>query len=632
MTESDDRYRLFFEASTDAMLTLEAGRFVDCNSAAMKMFGYDNKEEFLQIQPAEVSPLHQPDGRNSFEKAEEMISSTFEKGTNRFDWIHTSKSGSDFPVEVLLISDKSSSNPSIQAVLRDISDRYALEEALLETKLLGEAVNQSGASMLITDTNGRIEYVNPAFCQTNGYSLDEVVGKTPGVLNSGMQDRDFYMDMWKTIKDGDIWNGTIKNQRSNGEQYWARLKISPVKNEKGEIIKFVGIETEISDFIEAKDRAEKANQAKSEFLSSMSHELRTPLNSILGFSQLIELNKKSPLDAQQRVQINHIQKAGNHLLGLIDEILDLAKVEAGKMTYNIQEVNLRDMLNDCLNYIGPSHNQLNVHIEDLTPKRMPKIKADATRIRQVLLNLLSNAKKYNRRNGKVSVEVDIVEEKYLRLIVRDTGYGIPDAMQGRIFEPFNRLGAEKSDIEGSGIGLVLTKKIIEEMDGRLGFESVEAEGSTFWVDMRLSEGLMIRPMPVILEKDDMNLQCCSENHMLLYIEDNAMNREVVASFVEEIPNLDVICAENATRGIELAKTVKPHLVLMDIDLPDMDGFQAFEKLRELDETAYIPVVALSANAMPEAIEKANNLGFKGYLTKPFLLQDMMDILNENIEN
>ncbi|GGF60018.1 hypothetical protein GCM10011332_12130 [Terasakiella brassicae] len=627
-----DRYKLFFEASTDAMLTIQDDCFVDCNKAALKMLGLSDKQALKNLHPGDISPQRQPDGRLSFEKAGEMINKAFDNGTHRFEWVHCRENGDEFAVEVVLISEKSSQGNFIHVVWHDLSARHALEAALWEAKLLGEAVNQSGASTLITDVEGRIEYANAAFCQINGYELDEVIGQTPGLLNSGQQDSEFYENMWQMIKAGETWSGTLRNVRKNGEPYWARLKISPVKDETGKVIKFVGIETDISDFIEAKEKAEQASRAKSDFLSSVSHELRTPLNSILGFCQLIALNKTHPVSERQRTQLDHIHNAGTHLLHLIDEVLDLAKIEAGKMSYRIEEIAIEDILHDCLTYIETAHKQMNVTLKDETVKPLPRILADDMRVRQVLLNLLSNAKKYNRKGGMIRVRSEQPDSGYLRIVVDDTGYGIPYELQDQVFHPFNRLGAERLDVEGAGIGLVLTKKMVEEMSGNIGFSSIEGEGSSFWVDFVIAEEVKPIPDPIHIEHADYALSCCTGKHTILYIEDNSLNRELMDGFVSEIPNLDMVTAKTAEQGIEIAKTRKPHLILMDINLPGMDGFQAFQKLRAMEETMKIPVVALSANAMPDAIEKAGELGFQDYITKPFLLDDVMKVLDKHIEN
>jgi len=614
------------------MLTIEGGQFVDCNTATLKILGFETKEELFKTHPGAISPETQPDGSNSYKKAEEMIAIALAEGSNRFDWIHTRKNGELFPVEVLLIPVDIEQDGFINVVWRDISQRHELEKALMGAQLLGEAVNQSGSSIIITDSKGCIEYVNPAFSEINGYSADEIKGKTPGILNSGFQDSEFYQDMWQTISMGEIWSGTVRNARKNGDLYWARLRISPVKNEQGRIHHFIGIETEITDFIEAKEKAENANKAKSDFLSSMSHELRTPLNSIIGFSQLLEMNRRQTLSEQQLLQVSHIRKAGDHLLHLIDEVLDLAKIEAGKMSYAIEDINIRSILDECLQISNTSNTKLNVSLNDETGKDLPKLKADALRTRQALLNLISNAKKYNSTDGVVTISAENSLNNMFCIKVTDTGKGIARDKQSQLFQPFNRLGVENLDIEGTGIGLVITKQIIEEMDGSIGFESREGEGSTFWIKLPLASGDIIPHENAKIDLGDFSLECCDGIHTILYIEDNEMNRNVVSNLVDEISNLEMFYAVNAQDGLVLAERLKPHLILMDINLPDMDGFMALERLRSNPETASIPVITISANAMPEMIEKAATAGFEHYITKPFMVTDMIDVLNTYIED
>jgi len=505
MSQEADRHRVFFDASADAMLIIEDGVFVDCNQSTLDMLGFDSREAFFSTHPAEISPPQQPDGRDSFEKADELIKMTLEKGNSRFTWMHLHQNGDLLPVEVSLTAVPYDGKTVLHVVWRDISDRLKLEEelrshrdqleqdvarrtaelekALMGARLLGEAVKQSAASTIITDPEGKIAYVNPAFCKINGYTPEEIFGKTPSILNSGLQSEEFYEDLWETIRSGQIWTGTLKNKRKNGELYWARLKIAPVSDDTGEIIHFVGIETDITDYIIAKERAENANRAKSAFLSSMSHELRTPLNAIMGFSQLLGMDKKSPMNDGQKSYLSNIQSASEHLLDLIDEVLDLARVEAGKLVFNITSVDVRDVLDDCLILTDASHNAMNVDVIDETPMDLPILKVDPVRLKQVIINLVSNAKKYNVEHGKVYIACEMRDDQLFRLMVRDTGLGIAEDQRDNLFKPFNRLGREESGIEGTGIGLLLTKQIVEGMDGAIGFESQEGVGTTFWIDL-----------------------------------------------------------------------------------------------------------------------------------------------------
>lgn len=652
MTQISDRHRVFFETSADAMLIIEDGVFVDCNQATLDLFGFASPEEFFATHPAEISPPQQPDGRNSFEKANEMMALAIEQGNNRFHWMHQRKNGDLFPVEILLTAVLFEGKTSLHVVLRDVSDRVALEnklrgrrdeleqevsrrteeleEALRGARLLGEAVNQSAASILITDPRGMIEYINPAFCEINGYDVTEIIGKQPSILNSGLQGREFYQDMWQTIKSGRIWSGTLKNKRKNGDLYWARLKISPVMDDQGEIVNYVGIETDITDFIEAKERAENANRAKSSFLSSMSHELRTPLNAIMGFSQLLDMGKKNPLSERQKNYVANIKSASDHLLSLIDEVLDLARVEAGKMQFNIQNVNLRDTLDECLQLAEGSYNTLDVTVVDETRSSLPSLKVDPVRLRQVILNLMSNAKKYNVEGGKVFVSGELRPGSLFRLKIRDTGDGIPEYEHHKLFKPFQRLGAEKTQVEGTGIGLLLTKQIVEGMGGEIGFESSLGVGSTFWIDLP-AYGAQEMSASGFDFSETLNMQCCDSLHTVLYVEDISINRELMKAIVDEIPNLDLISADTAAKGIELAQSEKPHLIILDINLPDMDGYEAFKLLKSHEDTKNIPVVALSADAMEQAKMKASEIGFVEYLTKPFNMADLLSVLNMTID-
>lgn len=653
MNQEIDRYRIYFEASADPMLILDDGIFVDCNQSALDMLGFDTRKELFSTRPADLSPEFQPDGRNSFEKADELIKDTLNHGSSRFDWIHIRNNNEPFPVEVLLTAITFNDTTVLHVVWRDVSERLKLKndlikhrnhlkdkvakrtqelkQALLEAQLLGEVVKQSGSSIIITNIDGNIEYVNPAFTEINGYLPEEIYGKPPSTISSELQPPEFYKKMWDTIQNGNVWTGTLRNMRKSGELYWARLKIAPVSNDDGIIHHYVGIETDISDFIESKEKAEEANRAKSDFLSSMSHELRTPLNAIIGFSQLLEVNKNNNLDENQRAHVSHIKNAGDHLLSLINEILDLAKVEAGKLSFNIKSVDMRTILDECLDFSSVTNNNLNVQVFDRTSKTLPAFKTDPLRIKQVLLNLLSNAKKYNVENGLVFVDSLVKDDGALRISVTDTGAGISTDKQSELFKPFSRLDADESNIEGTGIGLVITQKIIEAMGGSIGFESMPEQGSTFWVDFPTHTMEQNQHISKI-NPTDFSLSSYSGPRTLLYVEDNASNRELMKGLVGEISTLDLICVETAIEGIEIARTQQPNLILMDLNLPGMDGFDAFTHLSAMEETQKIPIIALSANAMPETKEKAMALGFTEYVTKPFNINDIVNLLNTFIED
>ena len=651
-TKLDDRYWSLFEHSADAMLLIDGDKFVDFNQATLAMLGYASREELFSTHPSQLSPETQPDGRPSFDKANEMIGVAIETGSNRFIWIHTRKNGEDFPVEVLLTAVPFEDRKLVHVVWRDITERVRiekenkahrdrlqelvnertaeLEKALEEATLLGEAVNQSGTSVIITDANGKIEFVNRAFSDINGYSREEALGQTPKILNSGFHDDDFFHEMWKTISSGEVWNRSIRNRRKNGETYWARSRIAPIRDKSGEISKFVGVETDISELVEQKEQAEKANLAKSEFLSSMSHELRTPLNAILGFSQLLQLGTETPLTDRQFSYVDQVIKGGQHLLSLIDEVLDLAKIESGKVSLSLEVVGLKDLLDECVNLTGTLAKSKRIKIEQPSSRELPKIWADHLRAKQTLLNLLSNAAKYNVDKGQIQIQVEVRKNNLVRISVTDTGRGIPENKQNEIFQPFNRLGAETSEIEGTGIGLVLTKKLMEEMQGSIGFSSEEGKGSTFWLDFPAAD--WANKAGASKEKQETaNLQVTEAEKLLLYVEDNPANLTLMESIVEDIPNLTLLSTHTAELGLALAEERIPDLIILDVNLPGMDGCEAARLLKSRKATKGIPVLALSADAMPRSIERGLEAGFKEYLTKPIDLPKLIAAIREALK-
>ena len=373
--------------------------------------------------------------------------------------------------------------PAVLGAFLDITGRKESEEELRKLSL---AVEKSPAVVVITDTKGSIEYVNPRFSEVTGYTLQDVIGKTPGIVSSGMTRTDTYAEMWDTLRQDEIWHGEFENRRKDGTTYWVAASIAPILDETGTTTHYVSVQEDVTELRRAKEEAEAANQAKSEFLSSMSHELRTPLNAILGFAQLLEAGRKEPLSERQTGQVQYIMKAGQHLLDLINEVLDLAKIEAGRLSLEVTEVDSRSLLDECLSLTATQADRFGVTLEDgTTGTALPAINADYTRTKQVLLNLLSNAVKYNRERGRVHI-LATPNEHHLRFRITDTGHGIPAAKQAELFRPFHRLGAESTEIEGTGVGLTITKQLVESMEGAIDFESEEGEGSAFWVDLPLA--------------------------------------------------------------------------------------------------------------------------------------------------
>jgi PAS domain S-box-containing protein len=388
-----------------------------------------------------------------------------------------------------------------------------------------------------------------------------------------------------------------------------------------------------SELESAKSAAEKANLAKSDFLSSMSHELRSPLNAILGFAQLMESASPSPTTLQSE-SIAQILQAGWHLLKLINEILDLAVIESGKVSLSPESVSLTEVMSECRAMMEPQAQQhgISMTFPQFDDARPFFVRADRTRLKQIIINLLSNAIKYNKKNGAVAVNCNVSAPGRIRISVADTGAGLSPEMLAQLFQPFNRLGQEASGVTGTGIGLVVTKRLAELMEGTLGVESTVGEGSVFWCELISAAAPQLAAHS---GEPEVSFPPASPagvpRRTLLYVEDNPANMKLVEQLIARHPSIHLLGAGNGTLGIEMARASQPDVILMDINLPGISGIEALKILREDPATAHIPVVALSANAMPRDIAMGLELGFFRYLTKPIKVKEFMETLNEALE-
>ncbi|MFZ2451393.1 MAG: PAS domain S-box protein [Methylovulum miyakonense] len=377
----------------------------------------------------------------------------------------------------------------------------------------------------------------------------------------------------------------------------------------------------------AKFVAEKANLAKSDFLSSMSHELRSPLNAILGFGQLIEAGKPPPT-ASQKASIDQILQAGWYLLELINEILDLALIESGKVSMSPEPVSLAEVLGDCQRMIEPQAQKSGVRITFPEFGQPCFVNADRTRLKQIFINLLSNAIKYNRVAGEVEVTCDVAASGRVRISFRDTGQGLPEEKLAQLFQPFNRLGQENGIEEGTGIGLVVSKRLVELMEGEIGVVSTVGVGSVFWVELNTTpEQQIIEDMVEPSAIAQSQLPDDAQAYTVLCVEDNPANLMLIATLLASRPDIRLLSARDGNRGVEIARNSQPDVILMDINLPGISGIKALEILSQDPATSHIPVIALSANAMPRDIEKGLAAGFFRYLTKPIKVNEFMNTLD-----
>jgi PAS domain S-box-containing protein len=420
--------------------------------------------------------------------------------------------------------------------------------------------------------------------------------------------------------DGTIFHALLDcgNQKVGAGETAIRIAISDISVRKR-------LEAERNQALEI---AEEANRAKSTFLSSMSHELRTPLNAILGFAQLIETGTPPPTSAQQR-SLEQILKGGWYLLALINEVLDLAQIESGKTTLAFEPVSLGEVMLECRAMIEPQAQQRGIGLTFPQFDTPCFIHADPTRVKQVLINLLINAIKYNRPDGTVVVACTPRPPDVLRIGIRDSGAGLTAEQMAQLFQSFNRLGKETGSEEGTGIGLVVSKRLVELMGGTIGVESTVGVGSVFWIEFPLTDA----PQPALHETGPavaVRHATSPQNaalHTLLYVEDNPANLDLVEQLVARRPDLRLLTAADGDQGIRMARIHLPEVILMDIHLPGISGIDAMKVLRADAATAHIPIIAISADALPHNIKQAFVTGFFDYLTKPIKVVEFMKTLD-----
>lgn len=378
-----------------------------------------------------------------------------------------------------------------------------------------------------------------------------------------------------------------------------------------------------ADLENAKNDAVRANHAKNDFLSRMSHELRTPMNAILGFSQVLQLEQLHP---EQHDFVMEIDRAGTHLLQLINELLDVSRIESGKMTILIQTVNLSQVVLDSIKLVESLLAEKRLSLRNNCDARA-MVLADPIRLKQIIVNLLSNAAKYNRACGSIVLACQVLSETQLRLSVTDTGPGIAPEKMTKLFTLFERLGAENSAVDGTGIGLALSRQLAGLMNAELGVDSTPGIGTTFWLDLNIApNAAQISDKAHTTSASSVTDQ--SAKYKILYVEDNAANLRVVEAMFRHQPNMTLLSATNGEYGLQLAHRYQPDVIMLDIHLPGMDGYAVLQALLADPATRHIPIIALSADAMPLDIERGLQAGFQAYLTKPVKLNELLNLLNK----
>jgi PAS domain S-box-containing protein len=639
------------EAAPDAVICVNSDSLIMLvNNQVEQLFGYQRAEligrPFDVLVPDTATEIH-PGLRETANR----IPTNRPMGTTQLT--ARRKDSSTFPADMSLSSATIGGQQIVIAAARDITDRINTQRALTESEA---RFRQLAGSIDVGFVLRKLDppeflYVSPGYEKIYGYNPMTVLEDPAETIRRVVHPHD-----WDRVRDGYWTQGQqgsaaqaeFRIIRPDGENRWIRATASPVVDADGSVRTIATTSEDITDrklteearrlAIEAQDQAqdarrqaelmEKANSAKNEFLSRMSHELRTPLNAVLGFAQLLDLD---PLREDQQASVNQILNGGRLLLQLIDDVLDIAKIESDRLSLSVEAVALSEFLADVVDLVRPmaagAGVTLDYRSEDIA---IEYVHADQRRLRQVLLNLLSNAIKYNRVGGRVSVSAEVMENSLVNILVKDTGMGIRREYLPRLFTPFDRLGAEATGIEGTGVGLALSHRLMTTMGGHLSALSESGSGSTFiaTIPAAADPNRVLRDLPAPsafppMAHDDQIVP----SRTALYIEDNVSNTRLMEQLVGRRSGWRLITAGHGVLGLELAQASPPDLILLDLNLPDMDGAEVLSRLRAEPRTSKVRIVLVSADANPHQIQRLRDAGADGYLTKPLLVQDVFEMLD-----
>ena len=623
-------YAQLVDAAPDGILVSdERGKIVLVNAEAARMFGYAKDEligQPIEILVPQAARARHPEHVARFRGAPRLrpMGSGLELHGQR-------KDGSEFPVEISLSPIAHAEQVLVVAGIRDVSERRAIEaQARRANAYLVSAVDTIQDAFAVLDEEERIVMVNSAARQLlSGPVGEAIVGRnfgdvlrdslSAGAFDFSDESRDALYARWMAYHHDP--HGVLEVRTGRGRHLRVISRKTP---EHGT----VSLMTDITDDVLREAELRKASAAKSEFLSSMSHELRTPLNAVLGFAQLLEHDRKQPLTERQHERLQHVLRGGEHLLRLIDDVLDLSRIEAGRVAMSCEPVDIGEVLRDVVTTLEPMASRAKVSLGlDVLPPALPHAFVDRTRIAQILMNFGSNAIKYGKAGGRATFEV-AVEGPRVRVTVVDDGIGIPPDKRNKLFEPFQRAGQETGPIEGTGIGLVISKRLAELMNGRVGFVSEQGVGSRFWVEVPAHRTAAASPAAGARPAAPASLTTGAARYKVVYVEDNPSNIAFMRELLEDLATVELLVAPTAELGLDLIRAHLPAVVIMDINLPGMSGFDAARKLREWPETAKIPVVGLSAAALVKDTTRAREDGFYRYLTKPVKVAELLAVLEE----
>jgi PAS domain S-box-containing protein len=651
---------IFNSANFSSIATDEKGVIQIFNVGAERMLGYAAADVVNKITPADISDpteviaravaLSGELGASITPGFQALVFKASRGIEDIYELTYIRKDGSSFPAIVSVTALRDDREAIIGYLLigtdntarkRVEAEQMKLDQRLRDQQFYTRSLIESNIdAIMTTDPAGIITDVNKQMEALTGCSRDELIGAPfksyftdPERAEAGIKQVLREKKITNYELTARAWDGKTTVVSYNATTFYDRDRklqgvFAAARDVTERKLLDQAIEEQNVELKRARSAAEKANLAKSDFLSSMSHELRSPLNAILGFAQLMNSDSPPPTPSQA-ASIDQILHAGWYLLELINEILDLAQIESGRLALSLEPTSLPEVMSECQAMIEPLGQKRDIKMTFPEFALPCFIQADRTRLKQVLINLLSNAIKYNQANGTVVVEVDCVSAPgRTRVTVKDSGAGLPPDMLVQLFQPFNRLGQETTAEEGTGIGLVMSKRLVELMGGEIGVESAVGSGSAFWFELNSAA-----PPELAVDKaaSAANIQGQVQHgaplRTLLYVEDNPANLKLIEQLIARRHDMRLLSAGDGTTGIQLARVHQPEVILMDINLPGISGIEALRLLREDPATAHIPVVALSANAMPRDIEKGLQAGFFRYLTKPIKIGEFMHTMD-----
>jgi PAS domain S-box-containing protein len=523
------------------------------------------------------------------------------------------------------------------ALQREIAERERTEADLRESEQrFRNILNNVPIGVVYTDLRGNVKQINPRFCELTGYRAEELVSMNVTALTHP-DDRVQNFEL-----SGQLVRGEIPMYRHQGRyltrddrMVWVQSVVTLLRDVHGAPHRIVGVVEDITEHLRladaerAREIAEAANLAKSEFLSRMSHELRTPLNAMLGFAQLLELDQSHPLPATQRPWVAQIQGAGWHLLDMINDVLDLSRIESGTLNLQHDKLDLRHIVSAVLPLVQQDVQRRGIVVTQNVPGDMARVIGDSTRVKQILINLLSNAVKYNTDGGRIHIATRSSHRDSIELVVTDTGLGMTSAQLAQLFQPFNRLGRERSALEGTGIGLVISQRLAELMGGALRARSTAGEGSSFILSLPRAD----QPDSGVAELDE-SPSTSSNYHQrsVHYVEDNETNVEVMRGILSRRPQVRFDVSITGLDGLAAIRAHRPDLILLDMHLPDIDGMELLRHLKADPGTAEIPVIVVSADALAGQIEAALQAGAHQYLTKPVSVSQLLSVVDSLLDD